>query len=475
MVQRVSTGIEGLDEVLQGGFPKGSMILLGGNPGTGKTILSAEFLYHGGKNFFENGLYVSFSEGRKAFINNMSSLGLDFETLERENRFKILDLVTVKETGLDTLMEMITSDIDTLGVERLVIDSFTAMANAFEKPIDVRIALHLLSKIVRQTGCTTLIITEIPTGLQTIGLGIEEFVADGIIVLKKTWLEGRLLRELMVEKMRGTRMTETRFLFTLHNGFKVFHPFKTRLVEEPRRFKPIPHPENLFSTGSEEFDQIIGGGLPKGRMALFEFETEIPRAASKLLYSPIAANFASQGMAVIILPTSGDDAEIFYSIARELLLTDEEINSFLRVIERSRPYLKKDMRYVFIPKAQNMKDKYDEISELRQEFKKKTGKPVLAFLDLDAAKVVFGEGDLTNILHQLVTDVRIEEGLMILSSEIWAGGITPRAGNMAGVHVRMIGLNGVVLFYGIRPRTSFYVVEVGCSKGYRLPKFTPIL
>lgn len=136
------------------------MILLGGNPRTGKTIFSAEFLYHGARDFFENGLYVSFSEGREAFITNMSSLGLDFEELEGQGRFEILDLVTAKEAGLDTLMEMMTSDINTLGVERLVIDSFTAMANAFAKPIDVRIALHLLSKIVRQSSCTTIVITE---------------------------------------------------------------------------------------------------------------------------------------------------------------------------------------------------------------------------------------------------------------------------------------------------------------------------
>jgi KaiC/GvpD/RAD55 family RecA-like ATPase len=473
MTKRIATGIEGLDEVLQGGFPKGSMILLGGNPGTGKTVFSGEFLHHGGKNY-ENGLYVSFAEGREAFINNMSSFGLNFESLERENRFKILDLVTMKEAGLDTLMEMITNDIDTFGVERLVIDSFTALANAFEKPIDMRITLHLLSKIIRQSGCTTIIITEIPSGQQGIGLGIEEFVADGIIILKKKWLEDRLLRELEVEKMRGTRMTETRFLFTLHNGFKIFQPFEVKEVEERKRLEPIPQQEQRFSTGCGEFDQRIGGGLLRGSMTLFEFGKNIPRAVPLLFLYPIVANFASQGMASIILPSSGDNAESIYNMAKMLLFTDEEINSFLRVMEKLRSYLKRDEKYIVSLNSQTEDEQYEQGAKLRQELKKNTGKPVLEFLGLDTAEAALGK-NLKGMLDRIVTDIRIEGNLLILASKPEVGEAARYASNMADVHINLIYENGVVLFYGIRPRTSFYVVEMDCSRGYRLPKFTPIL
>jgi len=473
MTKRIATGIEGLDEVLQGGFPKGSMILLGGNPGTGKTIFSGEFLHHGGKNY-ENGLYVSFSEGREAFINNMSSFGLHFDELERENRFKILDLVTMKEGGLDTLMEMITNDIDTFGVERLVIDSFTALSNAFEKPIDTRITLHLLSKIIRQSGCTTIIITEIPTEQQGIGLGIEEFVADGIIILKKKWLENRLVRELQIEKMRGTRMTETRFPFTLHNGFKIFQPFEVSEVKERKRFKPIPNEGERFSTGCEEFDRIIGGGLLKGSMTLFEFGKNLPRAVPLLFLVPIVSNFASQGMANIILPGSGDNAESIYNIAKSLLFTDEEINSFLRIMEKFRSYLKREEKYIVSMNSQTTEEQYEKGAKLRQELKKNTGKPVLEFLGLDTAEAAIGK-DLKGILDRVVTDIRIEGNILILASKSEAGEAARYASNMADVHINLIYENGVVLFYGIRPRTSFYVVEMDCSKGYRLPEFTPIL
>ncbi|MCX8176270.1 MAG: ATPase, partial [Candidatus Bathyarchaeota archaeon] len=103
-VNRVPTGIEGLDEAIRGGFPKGSLIVLAGNPGTGKTIFSATFLYNGAINYGEKGMYVSFSENRETFFSNMLSLGLDFWKLEREGRFRILDMVTAREEVIPAMV-----------------------------------------------------------------------------------------------------------------------------------------------------------------------------------------------------------------------------------------------------------------------------------------------------------------------------------------------------------------------------------
>jgi KaiC/GvpD/RAD55 family RecA-like ATPase len=96
MNDRVKTGVDSLDSNLQGGFPRGGMILLSGNPGTGKTLLSGEFLYHGAETD-ENGLYVSFSEGRQSFLECMKRVGRDFTSPGVRDRLEILDLLTVKE------------------------------------------------------------------------------------------------------------------------------------------------------------------------------------------------------------------------------------------------------------------------------------------------------------------------------------------------------------------------------------------
>lgn len=189
-LKRIPTGIYGLDNLIGGGFPKGDLILLAGNPGTGKTIFSAQFLYRGAAEFGDKGIYVSFAESREVFYSHMLSFGFDFAKLEREGKFKFLDMVTTREGGVSTVMEMVLGEIHALGAKRLVLDSFSAMASAFKEPIDARIIVHtILSKIVRQAGCTTLLLVEIPTGMEQVGLGIEEFVADGVITLKRGGVE----------------------------------------------------------------------------------------------------------------------------------------------------------------------------------------------------------------------------------------------------------------------------------------------
>ncbi|MEM2570045.1 MAG: ATPase domain-containing protein, partial [Candidatus Bathyarchaeia archaeon] len=130
---RVPTGISGLDEIAGGGFPKNSLIILAGNPGTGKTIFSAHFLYYGAANYGEKGVYVSFAESKEAFLKNMRGLGLDFEKLEKEGKFRFLDMVTVRSEAVSTVLEAILKEVSGLGAKRLVIDSFSALAQAFRE------------------------------------------------------------------------------------------------------------------------------------------------------------------------------------------------------------------------------------------------------------------------------------------------------------------------------------------------------
>ena len=185
-LERASTGIDGLDVVVEGGFPRGSLILVAGNPGTGKTVFSAQFIYRGAVDYGENGVYVSFAEGKKSFIDYMRRFGMDFERLEREGKVKILDMVTVTEKAVSDVLNKIVEEVLSLKAKRLVIDSFSALAQAFKEKIEARIILHtILGRIVKSTGCTTILILEIPYGEERMGLGIEEFVADGIIILKR--------------------------------------------------------------------------------------------------------------------------------------------------------------------------------------------------------------------------------------------------------------------------------------------------
>src|SRR5437667_2630063 len=104
---RVSTGVPGLDDMLEGGFPAGSLITLAGRPGTGKTIFGSQFLYQGARDGGEPGMYVSMLEGRKAYFRNMTRLGLDLPPLEKKNLFRFLEMPTLSAEGLPAIWEEI--------------------------------------------------------------------------------------------------------------------------------------------------------------------------------------------------------------------------------------------------------------------------------------------------------------------------------------------------------------------------------
>ncbi len=254
---RVSTGVDGFDALMGGGFPRGSLVLMAGEAGSGKTIFSAQYLFHGASKLAEPGIYVSFAENRETFLDNMKKLGMDFERLEQEGKFKFLDYATITEKAVTETLTTVLSEMDSLKARRLVIDSFAALAQTFKEPIDARVAIHtILGKMVRQAGCTTLLITEKTSGVKRIGLGIEEFVADGVVLLTLSSEKGYLERRLQVIKMRGTK--------TCKEGVRYDIEERGITIYQLPKIKPVKkvYGEKL-STGIQGLDEMLGGGLPQ--------------------------------------------------------------------------------------------------------------------------------------------------------------------------------------------------------------------
>jgi len=204
MVERVKSGVDGLDRLVEGGFLKGDVILLAGNTGSGKTILSAQFVCNGAVKYGEKGVYVTFEENAGTLKRNMLRFGFDLEKLEREGAVKVLDLEAIKGVGLSANIEFILNVLREIGAQRLVIDSLTAFLSACEEKFEYRTLMHLFYKILKKLGCTTVMTCSVPTGLETLGLGIEEFIADSVITLENIVHDGELKTRFLIRKMRGT-------------------------------------------------------------------------------------------------------------------------------------------------------------------------------------------------------------------------------------------------------------------------------
>jgi len=203
-MNRVSTGIPGLDEIIEGGFPESSSILLSGGSGTGKSIFGMQYLYHGAKQKGEPGVYITMEEGPHNLWWNTQRFRWDLLPLEQKNLLRIYKFEPSKENK-DDLADQTSKIIEkaqSLNAKRLVIDSITAFSFWTEKSSDIRYAVYNLINELRKLKCTTLLTCETIGGKNEISrFGVEEFLADGVLQLHFSPPH----RYAVVRKMRGTK------------------------------------------------------------------------------------------------------------------------------------------------------------------------------------------------------------------------------------------------------------------------------
>lgn len=208
-MKRVPTGIIGLDELIEGGFPEGSSILLSGGPGAGKTIGAMQFIYEGARTYNEPGLYVTLESNLKDITWNMQRFQWDIKTLQEKNLMKIyrLNLGNARnglemEEQVQSELEIITRMVDSIGAKRLAIDSTTAFGVWIADQGSLRHILFEFVNKLKEIGCTTILTSEIAQEDKNkfSAFGVEEFVVDGVIALYFVPPN----RSIFVRKMRGT-------------------------------------------------------------------------------------------------------------------------------------------------------------------------------------------------------------------------------------------------------------------------------
>lgn len=201
----VKTWIKGFDQLMSGGFPRPSFIILAGHPGTGKSTFAIQFLLNGATMGGEKGVYASFLEREETFIRNMSkSYGFDFKKPIDEGTLHFLEFTPLASTAVSDTLNQIVKTIIESGAKRLVIDSLNALFGETAPAEQRRLLEIVLNRIIKDQGCTVIAILEQSIGKTEIGFGIEEFVADGLIVFE-SYIEGlEAKRRAIIRKLRGT-------------------------------------------------------------------------------------------------------------------------------------------------------------------------------------------------------------------------------------------------------------------------------
>ena len=217
MLERIKTGIPGLDELLGGGFPKGKVVMVSGPSGSGKTILAAQFINQGIKNN-EGCVYITLEESKEKLLDNLLEIGIDFTQLEKKNKLRIIGgpVGRVKyfkektKANIYDIADEIKDVIMEIGAKRVVLDSVNLFTMLFETNLERRKAMADLVSVLGSLDCTALLTCEVKEGSPRMisWHGFEEFVVDGVVVLYRLPFGNKYERAISVVKMRGVNHSQ---------------------------------------------------------------------------------------------------------------------------------------------------------------------------------------------------------------------------------------------------------------------------
>jgi len=241
--KKIASGINGLDELINGGFPEGRVILVIGGPGTGKTIMCSQFLYKGIYEHQENGVFVSLDESKEHFYTEMQKFGWDFRKAEEQRKFAFVDATRMsrvamlkeklykeessslrgKQLSIDRLIEDLQAKILLTKAKRVVVDTLASLIYRFPDPIERRTIIVDLIESLADMGVTSLVTTELGyLGLERNALE-EEFLVHGVIMMQTLFSGGTTTRAIQVEKMREAKVNPSLVPYSIdQNGIEIY-------------------------------------------------------------------------------------------------------------------------------------------------------------------------------------------------------------------------------------------------------------
>ena len=264
---RVSTGIEGLDEILEGGLPSGHLYLIDGEPGAGKTTLALQFLLAGAATG-ARGLYVTLSETRAELTQVAESHGW---TLDNVDVFELsavesgamdegYTLFHPAEVELQQTMDAVLASVEKSGASLVVLDSVSEMRLLARDPLRFRRQILMIKQYFAERQCTVLLLDDKTAPEGDLQL---QSLAHGVVALEHVAQEyGAERRRLQVKKLRGLRFRGGYHDFRIATGGLAVFPRLRLVQDEGVRGQP------LVQSGSAQMDKLLGGGLQPGTSLL---------------------------------------------------------------------------------------------------------------------------------------------------------------------------------------------------------------
>ncbi|MGC9356600.1 MAG: circadian clock protein KaiC [Anaerolineae bacterium] len=310
-IRKLKTGIPGFDLVAQGGLPEGRSTLISGTAGSGKTVFAAQFLAMGIQEDGQPGVFVTFEEAPEDIRRNMVSLGWDVPTWEAEGLWAFVDAspqigeesIVVGEYDLGALLARIESAIHRVDAKRVALDSLGAVFGRFGESSLIRTELFRIASALRQMDVTAVMTAERKREYGDLTrYGVEEYVADNVIILRNVLEVEKRRRTMEILKFRGTSHHKGEFPFTIIPGEGiVVIPLSS--LELKQRSSNV-----RITSGNPELDRMCGGGFFRDSIILVSGATGTGKT---LLTTEFIAGGVDQGERCLLFAFEESREQLF--------------------------------------------------------------------------------------------------------------------------------------------------------------------
>jgi circadian clock protein KaiC len=271
-VKKVLTGIQGFDEITDGGLPSGRTTLVMGGAGCGKTVFALQTLVNGAHRTKEAGVFVAFEESTRQIVANAGTFGWDLPTLEKKKLFFLdarlsPEVVKTGEFDLVGMLSFLRTKVEEIHATCIVFDGFDVLLALLDDPVVQRREIYRVRDWLSQMGLTGIITQKVGSGIDAEQrYGFLQFMVDSVVVLRHHVVDGSAFRNLRVMKYRGSGFAGDEFPISLtKDGLQLTTRGPTELryeVTDERISSGLPRLDNMLRGGYYRGCDVLISGAP---------------------------------------------------------------------------------------------------------------------------------------------------------------------------------------------------------------------
>ncbi|HVO77809.1 MAG TPA: gas vesicle protein GvpD P-loop domain-containing protein [Methanomassiliicoccales archaeon] len=345
----------------------------------------------------------------------------------------------------------------------LVVDSIDALGEHYG--VEPQRIMNAIQKdLVEDAGANVCYVME------TSDKNVYDYLGDGVVRLYNSQQNGRKVRELVIEKLRGLRVDDWKHIFTLLDGrLTALHRVNFHMPDDVEKHTAVKDPsDKCISTGSSSMDDVLGG-LPCGGVALLEIGDDVPPDYLRAFEHALIADQLAKKRGLVWFPLFAPDYGAFERCMRKLVGKDP-LSSYLRILDAE---TNQDKNCDFVAAIEGS----DAAQDLRYNNLKfmlgKAEEPYLSIIGYDAAVSRYGENALSGLLVHVQAMKR--NGHAVLMEATSSSPNMRQLAHHAQLHFRLDSLAGTIMLCGVKPHTQYYYLDYKGAVGKLVPNLVPIV